>query len=170
MNTKGSISRGFQTSQALRSKSIRRYLTAQRMWHDSVRQAVTKTNTWAELRWYQMSRWDQTDHVQYTRFHRECLQLPGEAPIAPPVQIIPRPMEAALLKKLMLYHTWQWIMTCVTLDFPSLHSPLSSPVRTERTKSPGWLWLSRTRKLPCFPFSVNSFSASLPERCPWNHL
>lgn len=66
--------------------------------------------------------------------------------------------------------TWQWIMTCVTLDLPSLLSPLSSPVLTERTKSPGWLWLSLTRKLPCFPFSVKSFSASLPERCPWNHL
>lgn len=61
-------------------------------------------------------------------------------------------------------------MTWVTLDLPSLLSPLSSPVRTERTKSPGWLWLSRTRKLPCFPFSVNNFSASFPERCPWNHL
>lgn len=68
------------------------------------------------------------------------------------------------------FPTWQWIMTCVTLDLPSLLSPLSSPVLTERTKSPGWLWLSRTRKLPCFPFSVKSFSASLPERCPWNHL
>ena len=66
--------------------------------------------------------------------------------------------------------TWQRIMTWVTLDLASLLSPLSSPVRTERTKSPGWLWLSRTRKLPCFPFSVNNFSASFPERCPWNHL
>lgn len=66
--------------------------------------------------------------------------------------------------------TWQRIMTWVTLGLVSLLSVLSSPVRTDRTKSPGWLWLSLTRKLPFFPFSVSSFSASLPDKCPWNHL
>lgn len=66
--------------------------------------------------------------------------------------------------------TWQRIMTCVTFGLLSLVSVLSSPVRTESTKSPGWLWLSLTRKLPFLPFSVNSFSASRPDRWPWNHL
>lgn len=66
--------------------------------------------------------------------------------------------------------TWQRIMTWVTFGLLSLVSVLSSPVRTERTKSPGWLWLSRTRKLPFLPFSVKSFSASRPDKCPWNHL
>lgn len=52
------------------------------------------------------------------------------------------------------------IMTCVTL----------SSVRTESTKSPGLLWDSRTRNEPFFPRSSINFSASLPERLPWNHL
>lgn len=51
-------------------------------------------------------------------------------------------------------------MTCVTL----------SSVRTERTKSPGLLWDSRTRNEPFLPRSRINFSASFPERLPWNHL
>ncbi|TNN34810.1 hypothetical protein EYF80_055023 [Liparis tanakae] len=66
--------------------------------------------------------------------------------------------------------TWERIMTWVTLVLRSTLSCFSSLVRTERTKSPGLLWLSRTRKLPALPLSVSSFSASRPDRCPWYHL
>ena len=41
---------------------------------------------------------------------------------------------------------------------------------TVRTKSPGLLWLSLTRKLPFFPLSNIMVSASLPDIWPWNHL
>lgn len=68
------------------------------------------------------------------------------------------------------YLTWYRIITWVTLVLRSTFSCFSSLVRTERTKSPGLLWLSRTRKLPALPLSVSSFSASRPERCPWYHL
>lgn len=61
-------------------------------------------------------------------------------------------------------------MTWVTLVLRSTFSCFSSLVRTERTKSPGLLWLSRTKKLPALPLSVSSFSASRPDRCPWYHL
>lgn len=100
---------------------------------------------------HQRSHFDQRDDLQQSLGIGECLQ-------------------SSWAHGFPAFPTWQWIMTCVTLDLPSLLSPLSSPVLTDRTKSPGWLWLSLTRKLPCFPFSVKSFSASLPERCPWNHL
>lgn len=76
----------------------------------------------------------------------------------------------AHMQHLYVLRTWQRIMTWVTFGLLSLVSVLSSPVRTDRTKSPGWLWLSRTRKLPFLPFSVKSFSASRPDKCPWNHL
>lgn len=66
--------------------------------------------------------------------------------------------------------TWYRIITCVTFVLRSRFSCFSSLVRTERTKSPGLLWLSRTRKLPALPLSVSSFSASRPDRCPWYHL
>lgn len=69
-----------------------------------------------------------------------------------------------------VYLTWKRIITWVTLVLRSRLSCFSSLVRTDRTKSPGLLWLSRTRKLPALPFSVRSFSASRPERCPWYHL
>lgn len=51
-----------------------------------------------------------------------------------------------------------------------LESPNCITHLTVRTKSPGLLWLSLTRKLPFFPLSSIIVSASLPDMWPWNHL
>lgn len=43
-------------------------------------------------------------------------------------------------------------------------------VRTDKTKSPGLLRLSRTRKVQGVALTWRSDSAAAPDRCPWYHL
>lgn len=41
---------------------------------------------------------------------------------------------------------------------------------TDSTKSPGWLRLSRTRKVQGSPLACSSASACIPDIWPWYHL
>jgi len=43
-------------------------------------------------------------------------------------------------------------------------------VRTDKTKSPGLLRLSRTKKVHGVALAWRSDSAATPDRCPWYHL
>lgn len=47
---------------------------------------------------------------------------------------------------------------------------LGRSVKTDRTKSPGLLRLSRTKKVQGVAFVCSKVSAAGPERCPWYHL
>ena len=66
-------------------------------------------------------------------------------------------------------HTFTHTFTQPTHKSTSSSRPLTTH-RTDKAKSPGLLWLARTRKLPSAACSSSSFSLSLPEICPWNHL
>lgn len=75
--------------------------------------------------------------------------------------------------------TSHMILMCVTLSLgpeaPVAPAGASDPglgwsVRTDRTKSPGLLRLSRTKKVQGVALAWRSDSAAGPERCPWYHL
>lgn len=75
--------------------------------------------------------------------------------------------------------TSHMILMCVTLsrvpEAPAAPAAASEPglgwsVRTDRTKSPGLLRLSRTKKVQGVALAWSRDSAAGPDRCPWYHL
>lgn len=75
--------------------------------------------------------------------------------------------------------TSHMILMCVTLsrvpEAPVAPAGASDPglgwsVRTDKTKSPGLLRLSRTKKVQGVALAWSNDSAAGPDRCPWYHL
>lgn len=75
--------------------------------------------------------------------------------------------------------TSHMILMCVTLSrlpgAPLAPAGASEPglgwsVSTDKTKSPGLLRLSRTKKVQGVALAWSSDSAAGPDRCPWYHL